>query len=272
METYDTIVIGAGQAGLAMDLYLNQLRQPFLILDKAKEIGEEWRSRYDSLVLFTPRMYSSLPGLVMAGDAHDFPSKNEVAIYLKTYAETFQLPIKLQTKVSRVRKEKSYFYIETDRQKYRAANVVIATGPFQKPRIPNFAKNLSTDIIQLHSSQYQNPTNLQEGNVLVVGGGNSGAQIAVELSKEKETYLSISQKLKFLSLKIGNKSIFWWFDKSGILKVSYDSWVGKRLQAKGDPIFGFELKEAIKNGKVIQKDRAAEMKQRSSFKIGLLLK
>ncbi|KKB34708.1 flavin-containing monooxygenase [Bacillus thermotolerans] len=253
---YNTVVIGAGQAGLAMGYYLKQLKQPFVILDKAREVGEEWKKRYDSLVLFTPRMYNSLPGLRMKGDSQGFPAKDEIVNYLKTYADTFHLPIQMHTEVRRVRKENDYFSIETNREEFKASNVVIATGPFQKPRIPEFAKSLSPDIVQLHSSQYKSPDDLQAGNVLVVGGGNSGAQIAVELSKEGETYLSVSRKMKFLPLEIGNKSIFWWFDKLGILKASRYSWVGQKLHKKGDPIFGYELKEALQKGKVILKERA----------------
>ncbi|MGG6447679.1 flavin-containing monooxygenase [Pseudobacillus badius] len=260
---YNTVVIGAGQAGLAMGYYLRQLKQPFIILDKGLEVGAEWSKRYDSLVLFTPRMYSSLPGLILKGDPQGFPTKDEIANYLKIYAENFQLPIQLQTEVTRVYKKKSDFYIETSQGEFKAANVVVAIGPFQKPRIPDFARNLSSDIVQLHSSQYKNPTDLQKGNVLVVGGGNSGAQIAVELSKERQTYLSVSQKMKFLPLKIGNKSIFWWLDKVGILKASRNSWIGRKLQANGDPIFGFELKEALGKESIILKSRAVNSKERT---------
>ncbi|KRG13967.1 oxidoreductase [Virgibacillus soli] len=255
MKRYHTVVIGAGQAGLAMGYYLKQLKQSFVILDKANEIGQEWSLRYDSLILFTPRMYSSLPGLDLTGNAHGFPTKDEIANYLKLYVETFQIPVQLSTEVTHVQRENNHFVIRTNHQEYEAINLVIATGPFQKPRIPKFAQDLSADILQLHSSQYKKPDNLKSGKALVVGGGNSGAQIAVELSKEKETYLSISQKMMFLPLQIGNKSIFWWFDKLGILKVHGDSRIGRKIRGKGDPIFGFELKSAIKQGRVIQKGR-----------------
>ncbi|KAB7704371.1 SidA/IucD/PvdA family monooxygenase [Bacillus aerolatus] len=254
-STYHTVVIGAGQAGLAMGYYLKQLKQPFLLLDRWQEIGEEWKRRYASLMLFTPRLYSSLPGLALPDDPQGLPTKDEIANYLKRYAENFQLPIQLQTGVTRVHKKNNDFYVETNRGEFKAANVVIATGPFQKPRIPDFAKNLSPNIVQLHSSQYKRPTDLQIGNVLVVGGGNSGAQIAVELSKERQTYLSVSQKMKFLPLKIGKKSVFWWLDKVGILKASHNSWIGRKVQAIGDTIFGSELKEAIGNGRITLKER-----------------
>ncbi|MFK2826723.1 NAD(P)/FAD-dependent oxidoreductase [Bacillus sp. B190/17] len=260
-STYHTVVIGAGQAGLAMGYYLKKLGKSFIILDKNVEVGTEWSKRYDSLVLFTPRMYSTLPGLILKGDPQGFPTKDEIANYLKVYAESFQLPIQLKTEVTRVQKKDSAFYIETNWGEFQAANVIIATGPFQKPRVPDFANVLSPDILQLHSSQYKNPAHLQSGNVLVVGGGNSGAQIAVELSQERETYLSVSQKIKFLPLKIGNKSIFWWFDQAGILKASHDSWIGRKIQEKGDPIFGSELKKAIQNGHIILKNRTVHSRE-----------
>src|SRR5699024_9430825 len=153
------------------------------------------------------------------------------------------------------------FHITTAHMVYKAQNVIIATGPFQKPRIPTFANKLSDEVVQLHSSEYRNPTQLKEGNVLVVGGGNSGAQIAVEISREKKTYLSSSQGFKFLPLVIGNKSIFWWFDKIGILKASTNSLVGKLIQRRGDPIFGFELKDSIRKGKVEIKSRSVDGKR-----------
>lgn len=186
MNRYKTIVIGAGQAGLALGYYLKKLNQHFLILDRAKEIGSTWSSRYDSLILFTPKQYSSLPGLKITGSSHEYPTKDEIANYLITYCETFQLPVQPNAEVTCIRKENNYFVIETNNGKYVAENVVIATGPFHKPRIPKFAESLSTNVFQLHSSEYKNPAKLKEGNVLIVGGGSSGGQIAVELSKERK--------------------------------------------------------------------------------------
>ncbi|MFY3790284.1 flavin-containing monooxygenase [Ureibacillus sp. MALMAid1270] len=254
----DTIVIGAGQAGLAVGYYLKQQNQNFLILDKGNEIGESWLNRYDSLVLFTPRIYDALPGLKLEGEAHGFPTKNEIVRYLKQYAKEFNLPIQLQTEVIKVQHQDDIFYIETNQGILQSKNLIIATGAFQTPRIPAFSKKLSSDINQLHSSHYKNSTQLKEGNVLVVGGGNSGAQIAVELSKETETYIAISQKLSFLPLVFFNKSMYWWLDKIGILKASTNSFLGKVIQKKGDPIFGFELKDAIKRKEVLLKPRVID--------------
>ena len=137
---YNTIIIGAGQAGLAMGYYLKQMNQSFLILDKKQEVGEVWDKRYDSLVLFTPRSFSALPGLKLNGDAQGFPTKDEISQYLKAYAQFFKLPIKYGTNITSVQKKNNIYYILTEEDlEYEAENIVIATGPFQKPRIPSFA-------------------------------------------------------------------------------------------------------------------------------------
>ncbi|MEK5069656.1 flavin-containing monooxygenase [Sporosarcina sp. FSL K6-1508] len=252
---YETIVIGAGQAGLTMGYNLKQSKKDFLIIDKGLALGEEWKNRYDSLKLFTPRMYSSLPGMPLDGKQQGFPTKDEIADYLKGYSETFAIPVQLDTEVLSVTKTEDGFCVETTKGKVNTTNIVVATGPFQKKRIPAFSSFLSENILQLHSSEYINPSQLQPGNVLVVGGGNSGAQIAVELSEGKDTYLAISEKLHYFPLTIGGKSVFWWFDKLGILKVTSRSFIGNQLQKKGDPIFGSELKNAIKDRAITLKGR-----------------
>ena len=178
---YETIVIGAGQAGLAMGYYLSQSNVNFLIIDKGRELGEVWKERYDSLRLFTPRMYSSLPGLVLDGDQHGFPSKDEIGDYLKHYADKFALPVALNTEVLSVTKHEESFCVETTKGMFNTSNIVVATGPFQTKRLPAFSASLNESILQLHSSEYKNPNQLQKGNVLVVGGGNSGAQIVIIL-------------------------------------------------------------------------------------------
>ncbi len=255
---YDTIVIGAGQAGLAVGYYLKLSNQNFLLLEKGNEVGESWKERYDSLVLFTSRMYCSLPGMDFEGEAQGSPTKDEVVTYLKKYAFSFNIPIKFQSEVVDISKMNGNFLIRTKTKEYVAKNLVSATGPFQTPIIPKISMNLSSNVNQLHSSQYKNPNQLVDGNVLVVGGGNSGAQIAVELSKERETFLAVSKKLRYLPLIVNKKSIFWWFDKIGILNATNNSLVGQLIQQKGDLIFGFELKEIINQKKVILKKRVIE--------------
>lgn len=151
---------------------------------------------------------------------------------MKQYVKKFELPIKFQTVVTSITKQEEEFVVCTNRDTYTTRNLVIATGPFQTPMIPSFSSDLSNEIYQVHSSQYKNPQQLKDGNVLVVGGGNSGAQIAVELSEEKETYLAHSNKLVFLPLIFKQKSIFWWFDKLGILSASKNSLLGGFIQKR----------------------------------------
>ena len=242
---YDVIVIGAGQAGLSMGYYLTQKNASFLLLDQENEVGESWKKRYDSLVLFTPRRYSALPGLTFPGNQESFPTKDEVADYLKCYAAHWQLPIQHGTTVTSLKKQEEHFTLDTNNETYYAKQVVVATGPFHTPFVPKISQELSQDVYQLHSSDYQREQQLPPGPVLVVGGGNSGAQIAVELSKTRKTYLSVGQNPTFLPLTIGGKSIFWFMDKLGIYRKSPDSWVGKKLQKKADPLFGSELKKAL---------------------------
>lgn len=257
---FDTIVIGAGQAGLAMGYYLKQHTGNFLILDKGSGAGKSWEQRYDSLTLFTPRAYSSLPGLKLPGNPEGFPSKNEIASYLKEYKEEFHLPVQYNTEVTRLTKTDKGFSVETDKETLQAAQVVVATGPFQKPYMPPISSMLDPQVFQCHSADYRNPDQLQEGNVLIVGGGNSGAQIAVELGNFKETYLAVSRPLRFFPLWMAGKSSFWWFDRTGILTASAESILGKVLRKKGDPIFGGQLKRAVGDGKVNirQRVRAGE--------------
>lgn len=247
---FDVIIIGAGQAGLSMGYHLSKTTKRFIILDQGKRIGDVWRNRYDSLMLFTPRSFSSLPGMKMDGNPNEFPSKDEVADYLEQYADTFDLPIQLETEVLSLRKGGETFSIESSKGTLHSKEVIIATGPFQTPAIPPIYKNLSNDVYQVHSSAYRNPSQLQAGNVFVIGGGNSGAQIAVELAKTKEVHFSVSQNIRYLPLSFLGHSIFWWFDRLGILKATRNSFIGNRIRSKGDPIFGYDLKHLLHEKKI----------------------
>lgn len=253
---YDVIIVGAGQAGLAMGYYLKKRNLSFLILDKASKIGESWRERYDSLTLFTPRAYSSLPGLPLSGDQGKYPNKDEISDYLSDYAKTFSLPIEGNTYIEKLDRIEDAFVLSTNRGEYKSKAVVVATGPFQVPTIPKFSKDLSNGILQLHSAEYKNPFQLREGTTLVVGGGNSGAQIASEIAGRRQVYLSVGHSLRFLPQDLWSKSIFWWFDKLGFLKANVNSKLGSFLKNMPDPIFGFELKDKIKQGKVTLKAKA----------------
>lgn len=253
----DVLVIGAGQAGLAVSYYLRKHKQNFVVIDQASGIGDVWRNRYDSLVLFTPRWYSSLPGLTLKGDPAGYATKDEIADYLQNYVKTFDIPVHLYTKVSLLEKTTTGYKAVTNQGTYKANKVIIATGPFQKPFLPpQIAESLSNDVYQVHSSRYHNSKQLKEGNVLVVGAGNSGAQIAVELSNNRDVTISVSHKMNFLPMEFMGKSIFWWFQKVGILKTTIDAYMGRMLSRRSDPIFGKELKTLINQGEVQMKPRA----------------
>ncbi|PGZ11168.1 oxidoreductase [Bacillus cereus] len=246
----DAIIVGAGQAGLAIGYYLKQERYNFLLLDAGNRIGDSWRKRYDSLQLFTPRSYSSLPGMALIGEENGFPYKDEIANYLERYAQHFQFPVQLQTEVLKIRKQQDIFELHTPTEILQSKNVIIASGGFQKPFIPLFSQRLSSNVFQIHSSQYKSPLQIPKGKVLVVGGGNSGMQIAVELAKTHEVTMSISHPLTFLPLHFFRKSIFNWLEKVGLLYAEINTKRGRWFQKKKDPIFGFEGKELIRNGAI----------------------
>ncbi|WP_152393470.1 flavin-containing monooxygenase [Paenibacillus guangzhouensis] len=250
MEEIDILVIGGGQAGLAAGYYLKHTAKSFLIISKERRIGNVWRHRYDSLVLFTPRWFSALPGRRLEGDPNGFATKNEIADYMERYAESMSLPVQLNTEILGISKMGESFHIRTAAVEYIAKQVIIATGPFQKPFLPEIACQVPQSIFQTHTAAYTNPSILQEGPVLVVGAGNSGAQIAVELSKDRQVYLSANHALKFFPLQFLGQSIFWWFDRLGLLHSARDSKIGAFIRRQGDPIFGMELKRGIREGRI----------------------
>lgn len=255
-KIYDVIIIGAGQAGIAMNYELKQRGiNNCLMIDEQKRIGDSWRFRYKSLVLFTPKSYSALPGLEMKGDPSSYPTKDEMADYLESYVTHFNLPYKMNTLVIRIEKKDNYFNVFTTEGNYQSKNVIVASGAFQKPYIPPVIKNQESVVSHIHSSLYTNPKALNDGTALIVGGGNSGAQIAFELSKDREVVLAVSHKLKFLPLEIFKKSIFNWLEKLKFLYAGTGTIRGRIFQKRKDPIFGVELKQAIEDQKVKIKPR-----------------
>jgi putative flavoprotein involved in K+ transport len=186
----ETVVVGGGQAGLAIGYHLTQRGLPFVILDANDRIGDAWRKRWDSLRLFTPARYSGLPGRRFPGSPSSYPTKDETADYMEAYAREFRLPVRTGVKVDRLSKIGDRFEVICGDDTLLAENVVVATGGYHDPRIPPFAPELDQGIVQLHSTEYRNPSQLREGGVLVVGAGNSGAEIAVELAHHHQTWLS----------------------------------------------------------------------------------
>ena len=189
-ESAETVVIGGGQSGLAVGYHLRQRRVPFLILDENEKVGDVWRKRWDSLRLFTPARYSSLPGMAFPGRPSTYPTKDQTANYLAAYADKFELPIRTAVNVDRLSAAGDRFEIACRAEVLSARNVVIATGAYHHPRIPPFASGLDTSIVQLHSNAYRNRSQLRPGPVLVVGAGNSGAEIATELARDHRVWLS----------------------------------------------------------------------------------
>lgn len=185
-----TVVIGGSQAGLAVGYYLKQRQLPFVIVDENARIGDAWRKRWDSLRLFTPGRYDGLPGMPFPGRPWAYPTKDETADYLEAYARAFEFPVRTGVKVDRLAKTRDQFEVTCGRHTLFAENVVVATGAFNNPRVPSFARDLDKSIIQLHSKEYRNPSQIQKGAVLVVGAGNSGAEIAMELAPHHQTWLS----------------------------------------------------------------------------------
>ena len=189
-ERCETVVIGGGQAGLAVGHELSERGLEHVILEANGRIGDSWRNRWDSLKLFTPARYNGLPGFPFPADGWTFPTKDEMADYLEAYAARFDLPVRTGVRVEKLSRDGDRFAVETNKGVIETENVVVAMADFQKPRLPEFAAELDRDIVQLHSYEYRNPSQLRDGAVLVVGAGNSGAEISLELARTHRTWLS----------------------------------------------------------------------------------
>ena len=237
MVRYEVAVIGAGQAGLALGYHLSRQDRRFVILDRGDAVGSAWRNRWDSLTLFTSRRYDSLPGLPFPGDPDGYPSRDEVVSYLERYAATFELPVELDSHVHSVSRAETGFAIELDDRQIYADQVVVATGPFQAPRVPAFADGLGPDVVQMHSDGYRNPAGVPEGTVLVVGGGNTGFQIAEELSASRDAHLSVGSRQTPLPQRILGRDLFWYLEATGLIRKSTDTRVGSRLAGR-DTLIG----------------------------------
>ena len=189
-DRFETVVIGGGQAGLITGYALKQHDIDYVILDGSERVGDAWRSRWESLRLFTQSFINGLPDMEFPGDRNAFVSKDQVADYLEHYATSMELPLRLNTRVERLWHDGDRFAIEAGDTTFRSRNVIVAMADYQKPAIPPFASKLDPGIIQMHASEYKNVAQLQNGPVLVVGLGNSGADIAIDIAKDHETIVS----------------------------------------------------------------------------------
>ena len=209
-ERFDTVVIGAGQGGLSAAYYLQRAGRPFVILEGHPRVGDNWRERYDSLRLFTPAYGVSLVGFPYKKKGQICPTKDEMADYLERYAEHFGFPIRLGVRVTGLTREGDTYVVGTiGGSRFEAANVIVASGAHREPRVPAFATQLDPSIVQMHSTEYRNPTQLPTGGVLVVGAGNSGADIALEVARTHPTWLSGPER--------------------GHIPVDIDGWVSRHI-------------------------------------------
>jgi putative flavoprotein involved in K+ transport len=250
MARTDVIVIGAGQAGLALGHHLARRNADFLLLDAGPEVGHSWRSRWDSLRLFSPAQYDSLPGLPFPAQADTHPTKDEVADYLVAYAAQFALPVRLNSPALRLHRETDgTFAVTAPTEVLRARQVVVATGPFQTAHIPALARRLDPLVPQLHSAEYRNPTQLPSGGrVLVVGAANSGLQIAAELADSCDVTVAVSSSPRELPQRIAGRDLFFWLTKSGFFTVPTDSRIARTLRARGDLVIGTRTRDLRRRG------------------------
>ncbi|GAL76512.1 probable L-amino-acid oxidase [Nonlabens ulvanivorans] len=256
----DYVVIGGAQAGLSMAYHLQKQNKKFIVIDGEKEVGASWLNRWDSLKLFTPTEYNHLPGLKFRAPKNHYPTKFEVANYFKSFVEKFDIPIQLNTLVTSVRKNKKTFIIEYKDGFIESKNVIVATGPFHIPYTPPCHTKASQEILQIHSNYYKNADQLQEGDALVVGGGDSGYQILNEISKDsaRTVYFSGDTTVKSLPQQFLGKTLWWWFTITGFLNYNKYSWIGKKINSSTQPVIGTDVKEILSRENVIPVGRTKD--------------
>ena len=263
-STVEVAVVGAGQAGLAIGYFLRRQRRRFMILERADSIGAAWRERWESLTLFTPRRYSALPGLPFPGDPDGYPARDEVTAYLERYAETFELPIELHSEVTMLdRRDDMRFRLEVGGRTIIADQVVVATGPFQAPYVPEVAEKLAGDVFQTHAVGYRRPDERSRGHR---PGGRwrqhrlSDREGAVATQK---VVLSVGSRQKPLPQRVLGRDLFWWLTKTRILDKTVDSRLGRKLRTR-DTLIGSSPRELRKRYGVDLKPRVIDADGRTA--------
>jgi putative flavoprotein involved in K+ transport len=247
----DVVVVGAGQAGLAIGYFLARQGRRFIIVEASDGVGSAWRKRWDSLVLFTSREYDGLPGLPFPGDPDGYPTRDEVVGYLEQYAATYRLPLRLNSPVRSLTRSESGFVVGLDDVTIEADQVVVATGPFHAATVPAWAGQMDADVFQTHSAGYTKPGDIPRGRALVVGGGNTGFQIAKELSASRSVELSIGSRQTSLPQRILGRDLFWWLTKTGLIHKTVDSRIGSRAQHR-DTLIGSSPRQVKRSGVVVR--------------------
>jgi putative flavoprotein involved in K+ transport len=254
-KRHEVIVVGGGQAGLAIGYFLAEHGRDFTILEAAAEPAAAWRERWDSLKLFTPARYNALPGRAFPGDPDRYPGRDEVVAYLTDYARDFELPVELGRHVRAIRKADDGYLVELDDRAYEADQVVVATGPFQIPFVPPMAEQLRDEVVQMHSTTYRSPHSVPAGRVLVVGGGNTGFQIAEELAASREVHLSIGSRQTPLPQRILGRDLFWYLEATGLIRKTTESRIGRRMSGR-DTLIGSTPRRLRRKHGVVLHDRA----------------
>ena len=246
----DVLVIGAGQAGLGVAYYLGKHPELTALVVDALPVGESWAERWETLQLFTPRRFSRLPGLPFPSGPGRTPTRLEMAEYLRSYAATLGLPVRCGVRVRRLSSEQVVFVAETTAGPVRAQHVVLATGPFRAPYVPAAGEALDPSVPQLHSFAYRRPSDIPPGDVLIVGGGNSAAQLALELAGSHRVTIASPGPLWFLPEDILGVSMYWWTLLTGVLNAGNEAWISRYIRRRGDAIVGTELRDLISSGQV----------------------
>ena len=251
-EHFDTAIIGGGQAGLAAAYHVKQRGRTPVVLDENERVGDSWRKRWDSLRLFTPAKYDGLPGWRFPAPRRSFPTKDEMADYMEAYVSRFEIDVRTGVKIDRLSKQDGHFVISAGSDRFEADNVIVATGSHRVPRLPDFARDLDPRILQLHSSEYRSPAQLREGPVLIVGLGNSGAEIGIELVRSRPTWVSgkpygeipVPHGSRRFRLVFGVLRLFW----HRVLTKSNP--IGRKLgpQAGNDPLIRTKTKHLEQAG------------------------